>query len=81
MDLSKLIHGSLYVFIWFFFILDTWISLSCSMDLLKLIYIDFQTLLHEFVQVVRRIFQSCSIDLSPFANKTKMKFEQDFKTC
>ena len=55
MDFSELLHGIVQI--------DTWISLSCYMDLSKLI--------HQFLLVVTRIFKinalislSCNMDLS-----------------
>ena len=47
--------------------IDTWISLSCYMDLSELI--------HEFVKVVSWIFQSYSFFTYPLPNKTKLKFD------
>ena len=63
MYFSKLLNG--------FFKIDTWISLSCYMDLSKL--------LHGFVKVVSWICQSCFIFFRPLLNKTKLKFDHDFK--
>ena len=72
MDFSKLLHGLsklthqfLKVFTWIYQIY-TWISISWNMDLSKL--------LRGFVKVVL-----CISLLLP--NKTKLKFEQDFKAC
>ena len=48
--------------------IDDWISLSC--------YIDLSNLLYGFVKVVTWI---CSMHFSPLPNKTKLKFDQDFK--
>ena len=46
--------------------IDTWISLSCYMDLSELI--------HGFVKVVTWIFHCCSLFSYPLPNKTKLKF-------
>ena len=48
--------------------IETWISLSCYMDLSKLIH-GFSELLHGFVKV------GLCISL-PLPNKTKLKFDQ-----
>ena len=65
-DLSKLLKTwiSLICCIHGFVKINTWISLSCFMDLSKLP--------HEFVKVF--LWISC-----PLPNKTKLKFDQDFK--
>ena len=58
MDLSKFIHGfsmllhGLYKLLHGFVKIDTWISLSCYMDLSKLLQMDLLKLLHGFVKVV-----------------------------
>ena len=51
--------------------ISTRISLSCYRDLSKL--------LHEFVKVVNGHVKSVLFFFSP--NKTKLKFDQDFKAC
>ena len=58
MDFSKLFYG--------FVKIDTWIFLSCFIDLSKFI--------HGFVKVVLCI--SC-----PLTDKSKLKFDKDFKAC
>ena len=55
MYFPKLLHG--------FVKIDTWISLSCYMDLSKL--------LHGFVKVVTWICLSCSMYFLPFAKKNQ----------
>ena len=77
MDFLKLLHD-----------LSKLIFLSC--------YMDFSKLIHGFLWVVMWICQSCYIDLlkllhgfvrvvlclsRPLSNKTKLKFDQDFKAC
>ena len=62
---QKRLHGSVKI--------DTWISLSCFMDLPELF--------HGFFKVVTWI---CLVILSiscSLSNKTKVKFDQDFKAC
>ena len=65
MGFSKLLNGYVKV--------ETWISLSSYMDLSKLIH-GFSELLHGFVKVGLCISR-------PLPNKTKLKFDQDFKAC
>ena len=65
MDFSKLLDG--------FDKIDTSTSLSCYMDLSKL--------LHGFVKVVTWIFKVALYFSRPWPNKTKLKFEQDYKAC
>ena len=52
----------------------TWISPSCFRWICQNCYMDFSKLLHGYVKVV--VCVSC-----PLRNKTKLKFEQDFKAC
>ena len=67
MDFFKLLHG--------FVKIDKCMSLSFYMDLSKLLqYMDLLKLLHEFVKVVSCISR-------PLPNKTKLKYDQDFKAC
>ena len=62
MDFFKLLHG--------FVKIDTWICLSC--------YVDLSKLLNVFVNFVTQIFfmYFCSLP-----NNAKPKFDQDFKAC
>ena len=88
LDWSKLLHVFLLLLNGFVKI-DTWISLSCYMDLSKLIhgflysisfylhlakllYVDLLKLLRGFVQLFLCISR-------PLSNKTKPKFDPDFK--
>ena len=65
------------------------------MDFSKL-YLDLSNLMHGFVKIYTHIFLSCYMNLSkllrgfvkvvlyisrPLPNKTKLKFDQDFKAC
>ena len=56
-------HGLPYVVLHGFVKIDKWISLSCYMDLSKLI--------QGFVKVATWIYQTC---FSPFAKKKQAKF-------
>ena len=64
MYFPKLLHG--------FVKIDTWISLSCYMDLSKL--------LHGFVKVVTWICLSCSMYFLPFAKKNQAEEWQTFQS-
>ena len=73
-----------------------WISRNCYMYLSKLTHKFLLDLLHGFVKIETGISQSCYMDLlkllhgfikvvlcfsRPLPNKTKLKFNQDFKNC
>ena len=62
MDFFKLLHG--------FVKIDTLISLSC--------YVDLSKLLNVFVNFVTQIF---FMYFRSLPNKAKLKFDQDFKGC
>ena len=52
--------------------IDTW-TLSCNIDLSKILH-EFVKLLHGFLKVVLFFTR-------PWPNRTKQKFDQDFKAC
>ena len=78
MDLSKLLQVVT---------IDTWTSPCCYRDLSKLIHrfsnccMDLLKLVHGFVKVVTWICQCDSMGSRLWPNKTKLKFDQDFKAC
>jgi len=65
MDFSRFLQG--------FFKIDTWVSLRGYMDLSKLLHGFGQKLFHGFVKILVLFFSR------PLPNKTKLKFDQDFK--
>lgn len=88
MDLSELWHG--------FVKIDSGISLSWYMEFVKIDTWILLVVLHGFVKVATWICQSCYMELlkllhgfvkavpyisRPLPNKTKLRFDQDFKAC
>ena len=63
LDLAKVLHGFHFVVKW----------------ILQNRYRDFSELLHGFVKVVSWICRNCLIFFRHLPNKTKLKFDQDFK--
>ena len=73
MDLSKLLHGFMD-FSWF---LHGFVKIDIGISLRFYMYLSI--FLHGFVKVVTWIWFLCIS--RPLPNKTKLKFDQDFKAC